>query len=148
MRSKSHFLRFELGENTRMALKTLRENKLRSLLTVIGVVMGVTTLLSVSAIMVGLDQDMRAWLQNFGPDTLFIYKFTPGINIGRLSAEERSRKPLTYDDGMAIMEQAPAVKTLTIGIVPPRGRIHPARYQSYQVTGVNHNGTSRLFQYP
>ncbi len=93
MRSKSHFLRFELGENTRMALKTLRENKLRSLLTVIGVVMGVATLLSVSAIMVGLDQDMRAWLQNFGPDTLFIYKFTPGIHIGRLSAEERSRKP-------------------------------------------------------
>jgi len=141
MRSKSHFLRFELGENTRMALKTLRENKLRSLLTVIGVVMGVTTLLSVSAIMVGLDQDMRAWLQNFGPDTLFIYKFTPGIHIGRLSAEERSRKPLTYDDGMAIMEQAPAVKTLTIGIFPRRGGIHTARYQGHEVNGVNHNGS-------
>ena len=109
MRFKPNFLQSKLGENTRMALKALRENKLRSFLTVLGVVIGVTTLLSVAAIMVGLDSDMRTWLQNFGADTLFVYKFTPGIHIGRLTAEERARKPLTYEDAMAIQQQAPAV---------------------------------------
>ena len=140
MRSRFGLPRFQLGENTRMALKTLRENKLRSFLTVLGVVIGITTLLSVSAIMVGLDGDLRVWLQNFGADTLFVYKFTPGIHIGRLSAEERARKPLTYDDGMAILEEAPAVKAVNVAIFPRRGGIHNARYKGKEINGVQHAG--------
>src|SRR6516162_3140455 len=121
---------FKLGENTRMAFKALRENKLRSFLTLLGVVIGVTTLLCVAAIMVGLDEDMRGFLTDFGADTLFIYKFTPGIHFGRLSAEERSRKPLTYDDAMAIQEQCSAVKWVTVEMFPRNGNgIHTARYQ-------------------
>jgi ABC-type antimicrobial peptide transport system permease subunit len=146
MRFKPNFLQSKLGENTRMALKALRENKLRSFLTVLGVVIGVTTLLSVAAIMVGLDSDMRTWLQNFGADTLFVYKFTPGIHIGRLTAEERARKPLTYEDAMAIQQQAPAVKWVAVGIFPQRGGIHTARYKAHQVDGVNHNGTLPTFE--
>jgi ABC-type antimicrobial peptide transport system permease subunit len=138
--------RLQLGENTRMALKSLRENKLRSALTVVGVVMGITTLLSVSAIMVGLDGDMRAWLQNFGADTLFVYKFTPGIHFGRLSAEERARKPLTYDDGMAILDQAPAVKSVNVADFPRRGGIHTARYKGHEVNGVQHSGTLPAYE--
>jgi ABC-type antimicrobial peptide transport system permease subunit len=131
---------FKLGENTRMALKSLRENKLRSFLTLLGVVIGVTTLLSVAAIMVGLDEDMRGFLNDFGAETLFIYKFTPGIHFGRLSAEERARKPLVYDDAMAIKEQCPAVKWVTIEMFPRNGGIHVARYQGHEVNGVDHSG--------
>ena len=145
MRIKSQSL-FRLGENTRMALKALRENKLRSFLTVVGVVMGVTTLLCVAAIMVGLDEDMRGFLNDFGADTLFIYKFTPGIHFGRLSAEERARKPLTYDDAMAINEQCSAVKWVTVEMFPRRGGIHTARYQGHEVNGVDHTGALSSYE--
>ncbi|HZR27824.1 MAG TPA: ABC transporter permease [Terriglobales bacterium] len=141
MKFKTHFRHFAWSENIGMALKALRENKVRSLLTVLGVVIGVTTLLSVSAIMVGLDQDMRGMLENFGADTLFVYKFTPGIHLSRPTAEERARKPLTYDDGMAIQEQCHAVKWISVEIFPQqRGVIHTARYQGREVNGVNHTG--------
>ncbi len=145
MKIKSQSL-FRLGENTRMALKALRENKLRSFLTVLGVVIGVTTLLCVAAIMVGLDEDMRGFLNDFGADTLFIYKFTPGIHFGRLSAEERARKPLTYDDAMAINEQCSAVKWVTVEMFPRRGGIHTARYQGHEVNGVDHTGALSSYE--
>ena len=82
---------FQMGENARMALTTLRDHKLRSALTIIGVVIGITSIIAVASILVGLDADMRGFLNDFGADTLFIFKFEPGIHIGRLSTEERMR---------------------------------------------------------
>jgi len=79
-------MHMQLGENARMALTTLRENKMRSFLTVLGVVIGITALLSVVAILVGVYSDLNAFLSDFGPNTLFIFKFDPGIHTsGRLS---------------------------------------------------------------
>ena len=98
---------FHLGENTKLALSTLREHKTRSLLTVLGVVIAVVVLIMVFSVMYGVDADMRAYLEDFGTNTLFIFKFEPGFHIGRLSQEERTRKPLTYEDAMAIKEECP-----------------------------------------
>lgn len=61
-------------ENAVMALATLRENKIRSALTVLGVVIGVTTLILVSSILLGLDRDIRGFLTDFGTNTLWIFK--------------------------------------------------------------------------
>src|SRR3954465_14900445 len=94
--------KLEFGENERMAFSSLREHKVRSLLTVFGVVIGVTALVVVSSILVGVDKDMRDYLSDYGKETLFILKGTPGIHVGRMSAEERSRKPVTSEDAMAI----------------------------------------------
>ena len=47
-------MRIDIGENGRMAITTLRENKMRSFLTVLGVVIGITALLSVVSILVGV----------------------------------------------------------------------------------------------
>ncbi|MGB6430813.1 MAG: ABC transporter permease, partial [Candidatus Acidiferrales bacterium] len=63
---------FMLGENAKMALTTLRENKMRSFLTVLGVVIGITSLIAVASILVGLYQDVDAVLNDYGPNTLFI----------------------------------------------------------------------------
>ena len=71
----------QLGENSLMALETLRTNKVRSLLTVLGVVIGITTVIAVASILVGLDRDVQSSLDNFGANTLFIFKFQPGINF-------------------------------------------------------------------
>ncbi|MGB8661419.1 MAG: ABC transporter permease [Candidatus Acidiferrum sp.] len=131
-----------------MALMTLRENKMRSFLTVLGVVIGITALLSVVAILVGVYNDVNAFLSDFGSDTLFVFKFDPGIHTsGRLSPEERSRKPLTLEDAQAIGELCPDVKAVSAALLPkvvegaPGGRpLMSARYKDKEVAGVDYHG--------
>jgi putative ABC transport system permease protein len=145
MRTK---VKMSLGENARMAIATLHENRMRSFLTVLGVVIGITALLSVVAVLVGVYNDMSAFLEDFGPNTFFIFKFDPGIHTsGRFSAEELSRKPLTLDDAEAIGEQCPDVKAVTAAVLPafqnnsPGGRpLESARYKSKEVAGVDYHG--------
>jgi putative ABC transport system permease protein len=102
-------MRIQFGEDVRMALTTLRENKMRSFLTVLGVVIGITALLSVVSILVGVYSDVNAMMSDYGPDTLFIYRFEPGFH-GRLTPEELARKPLTLEDAEAIGQDCPDVK--------------------------------------
>src|SRR4051812_43728478 len=95
-------MRLQIGENACMALVTVRENKVRSALTVFGVVIGILTVIVVSSILVGLSRNIEESLNDFGPNTLFIFKFAPGVRFGRLSTEERMRKSLTIEDAEAI----------------------------------------------
>jgi putative ABC transport system permease protein len=133
----------QIAENALMALGTIRENKVRSALTVLGVVIGVTTLILVCSILVGLDRDIRAFLNDFGTDTLWIFKIKGGFG-GNLTAEERARKPLTYDDAMAIQDQCPSVKLVTVDVFPRVTSRAPiistVRYRGKEVTGVQYSG--------
>src|SRR3982751_523204 len=103
-------LRSDIYENFKMAIDTLRGNKLRSFLTVFGVVVGVITVMLIASIISGIDMSVRKEVESFGTRSIFIAKFQPGIRIGRLSREERMRKELTFDDAMAIAK-LPAVET-------------------------------------
>jgi len=89
-------MRLQFGENSRMALETVRNNKVRSFLTVLGVVIGVGAMIFVASILVGISRDVSAFLDDYGLDTFFIYRFDVGIRIGRMSAEERARKPRRF----------------------------------------------------
>src|ERR1700683_973308 len=100
-------MRMHLGENAQMAVNTLRENKMRSFLTVLGVVIGITALLSVVSILVGVYSDVNSFLSDYGPETLFVFRFDPGIHTGRLSPEERARKPLTLEGAEDIAQFCP-----------------------------------------
>ena len=139
-------MHMQLGENAQMALTTLRENKMRSFLTVLGVVIGITALLSVVAILVGVYSDLNAFLSDFGPNTMFIFKFDPGNHTsGRLSREELARKPLTLEDAKAIRELCPAVQAVSAAVLPRidesgRGRIQTARYKAKEAAGVDYHG--------
>jgi putative ABC transport system permease protein len=97
-------IRSDIYENLMMALSTLRANKLRSFLTIIGVVIGVWTVMAIASIISGIDSAVAREIESFGTNSIFLYKFDPGIRIGRLSREERMRKPLTYDDAMAVAQ--------------------------------------------
>ena len=102
-------IRSDVYENLKMALSTLRANKLRSFLTVTGVMIGVITVMLISSIISGVDTAVKNELESYGTNSIFISKFNPGIHIGRLSREERMRKNLTYDDAQALA-QLPAVE--------------------------------------
>ncbi len=102
-------LRSDIYENLRMALSTLLANKLRSFLTVFGVVIGVITVMLIASIISGIDVSVKKEVESFGTRSIFISKYNPGIHVGRMSREERMRKELTYDDAVAL-QSLPAVE--------------------------------------
>src|SRR5262247_2237510 len=100
----------DTSESMRMALETLRAHKFRSFLTVLGVVIGTVTVMVIASFISGIDQKFKAEIESFGTNTVFVYKFDPGIHTGRMTPEERMRKPISYEDAMAIKEQCPSVR--------------------------------------
>jgi putative ABC transport system permease protein len=103
-------LRSDIYENLMMALGTLRANKLRSVLTVVGVIIGVWTVMAIASIISGIDEAVKKEIESFGTRSIIISKYEPGIHVGRRTREERMRKDLTYDDAMAL-RALPAVET-------------------------------------
>jgi putative ABC transport system permease protein len=89
-------------ENLKMAMDTLRGNKLRSFLTIIGVVVGVITVMLISSIISGINVAVEKQVESFGTRSIFLYKYNIGFQTGRRTQEERMRKPLTIDDAEAI----------------------------------------------
>ena len=94
--------RSDILENLWLALATLRANKLRSFLTIIGVIIGVVTVMLIAALISGIDTAFTKEIESFGTRSMYISKYNPGIHVGRLSREERMRKNLTYDDAIAL----------------------------------------------
>jgi putative ABC transport system permease protein len=78
-------------------------------LTVIGVVIGVWTVMTIASIISGIDLAVTKEIESFGTRSIIISKFEAGIHVGRRSREERMRKELTYDDAIALAK-LPAVE--------------------------------------
>lgn len=89
-------------ESVRMALDTLRANKLRSGLTILGIVIGVMTVIAISSVINGLNSSVSGMVEAMGTNVLWVFRF-PVIGV-RPTAEMLARKQLTYDDMVAISE--------------------------------------------
>jgi ABC-type antimicrobial peptide transport system permease subunit len=114
---------FRVTESISLAFSTLRSHKFRSFLTVFGVVIGVLTVMTVSAFVKGLDEKFQEEMQAFGTRSVWIYKFDPTFSSGRRSFEERTRKPITYEDAIAIAEQCPALEVVAPMVSPDTPRV-------------------------
>jgi putative ABC transport system permease protein len=133
------------GENLRQAMDALRTHKLRSALTVFGVVLGVSVIMLVSALITGFDQKIQENVKQFGADTAFVTKWDQGRHGGPPPIEERQRKPLTLDDERAIRESCPAVKNITAFLETNWDVAHSVRTRSGEVTGIDFRGVQANF---
>ena len=111
------FLRADFFENLRMALDTLRSNKLRSFLTILGVVVGTMTVIVIAAFVAGIGNRVEKEIESFGTNSIYAYRFDPGFNINP-SAEERMRRPLSYEDALALKAECPSVTHVAPFISP------------------------------
>lgn len=84
-----------------MAFDTLRQHKLRSFLTILGVVVGTVTVIVIAAFVSGIDARVSKEIESFGTNSIYAFKFDPGFNFNP-SMEERTRPPLTEADADAI----------------------------------------------
>src|SRR5579863_804723 len=119
-----------------LAFQTIRTHKLRAFLTVLGVIIGTGTIIGVGAIMTGFDASITAVLRSFGPNSIIVFKFPVGIRVNGLSAEERTRKNLTYENAVHIKERCPAVKQVSPMLFPPQGILN-AHYQGNDMYDVD-----------
>ncbi|MGD0226873.1 MAG: ABC transporter permease [Terriglobia bacterium] len=127
-------------ENLMLAMDTLRVHKFRSFLTLLGVLIGTTTVIAVASIFAGLDQQVADAARDFGTRTIFIFKWEPGIHFGNISREERLRKPLTFDDAMAIRDECPSIEKVAVeqflwSDAPPTLKYKGMDIQNYNFTG-------------
>jgi putative ABC transport system permease protein len=87
-------------ESVKMALDTLRTNKLRSGLTILGIVIGVTTVITISSVISGLNNRVGDWVSSLGSNVFWVFHM-PVIGV-RPTAEQLTRKKLSMDDVMAL----------------------------------------------
>jgi len=100
-----------LREVVGLAIDTLRGNKMRSGLTVLGVVIGITSIVGMTSLIRGFDESLRNTIRELGPNTIFVAKFS-GISIasGKDFVDLLRRPAITVDDAKAIEKLAPSVR--------------------------------------
>jgi len=87
-------------ESVKMALDTLRANKLRSGLTILGIVIGVTTVITISSVINGLNNRVSDWVSSLGSNVFWVFHL-PVIGV-RPTTEQLTRKKLTIEDVYAL----------------------------------------------
>ena len=94
--------RGQAGESIRMALETLRANKLRSGLTILGIVIGVTSVIAISSIINGLNSRVGDFVSSLGNNVFWVFHL-PVIGV-RPTTEQLTRKKLNLDDVLALRQ--------------------------------------------
>jgi putative ABC transport system permease protein len=131
-------------ETFRMAADALWSHRFRSALTVLGIVIGITTVVTVSSLLTGLRKGVVVFFEEFGPDNIFLNRVSgdPG-SPGPL--KERRRRPIRREYAAAIQQQSPAVANTSVSMFVPgiiSGRPITARVRGFESDNVNVAGST------
>ncbi|HEX4899160.1 MAG TPA: ABC transporter permease [Pyrinomonadaceae bacterium] len=102
-----------LRETLMMALDSVRSHKFRSFLTVLGIVIGVMTAITIASLLTGLRQNIVAMIEEYGTNNIYAFHLSTGPRVSE-DRSERLRKPLTIADAETIKVQASAVEGVAV----------------------------------
>lgn len=126
-----------------LAWQTIRSHKMRALLTVLGVIIGTGTIIGVAAILTGFDASVAAVLRSFGPNSIIVFKFPVGPRTSNLTAEERTRKDLTYQNAADIRDRCKSVQDVS-SMLFPNGNFN-VHYKGNDMYSVNLMGVEEAY---
>jgi putative ABC transport system permease protein len=128
-------------ETVRLALDALRANKFRSILTVLGIVVGVTVVVAVASILTGLRTSITSMVEEYGTNNIYAFHLSTGPRVGNRDRSEYQRKPLSKEDGRAILQQSSAVddvaSVLFLWRLDSTLQYRDHKYRQGQLTGVS-----------
>jgi putative ABC transport system permease protein len=138
-----------LWEVVAMAFDTVRTNKMRSALTVLGVVIGITSIVGMTAMIRGFDKSLRGLIEQLGPDTIIVSRFSFANFMNGAEMKELMKRPnLTISDGRALEEQGELLKVVDVelggqGPSSPMARVF---YRDQRTKQIIIFGTTEKFQ--
>jgi putative ABC transport system permease protein len=137
-----------LGEVIRMAIDTVRTNKMRSGLTVLGIVIGITSIVGMTAMIRGFDQSLRDSIGAIGPTTIFMQRFNFASFAGGNELSQLLRRPnLTVSDARALEDQATTLKyvDLELGAGIGQRTLRRVFYRDLKTKNILVFGSSEFF---
>ncbi len=125
-------------EVVKMAFDSILSHKFRSVLTILGIVVGIVTAIVVASILTGMRQSIVSIVEEYGTNN--IYAFHLSMGDGGSNRDERNRKPLTDDDANAILSQSTAIEDIAL-VNPGIGNFGPSFDDNMQYEGRNYRWT-------
>ncbi|HWB99712.1 MAG TPA: ABC transporter permease [Bryobacteraceae bacterium] len=132
------------AQNIRMALAGVWTHRFRSLLTILGIVIGITTVVTVASLLTGLRKGVVTFFEQLGPDNIFVYKISGDPN-GRGSEKERKRRPIKPEYAEDLKRWCPAIEDTGIELYIPtvvEDRALTARVPGFESDNVSMVGSS------
>lgn len=132
-------MRLQPRENVKMALDAVWAHRFRSGLTILGIVIGITTVVTVASLLTGLRKGIVTFFNEFGPDNIFIARFSgdPGSNG---TPKEQKRRPMRPEYAEMLERQCTSVAQTAVSLyVPPiiHGRPLIAKVPGFETDSVN-----------
>lgn len=119
-----------LREIFSMAFDSIKSHKLRSFLTLLGIMIGVTTVIGMVSVIQGLNRSFLSELESVGSDIILVNKYEPGIQMGNVAEEMRQRKDLIFEDVLAIEQECSLVKAAAGDLAANIFESIPIKYQN------------------
>ena len=133
------------GEVVRMSWETVRGNKMRSFLTVLGIVIGITSIVGMTSLIRGFDENFKNSIKSIGPDVVYLSKFSGLSFAGGKSFQELMKRPnLTPDDAEAIERDAPSIAVVDV-ILGQGGQQERVYYRSERTKPLLTLGTTERY---
>jgi putative ABC transport system permease protein len=135
-----------LRETAEMALGTLRANLMRSALTVLGVIIGVAAIVSMTSLIRGFDNSLREAFNSFGPNTIFVQRFG-ALSFGTSFQALMRRPRITANDAIAVERLVPSAGLVDVwlGGGPPQPTMERLFYRGERTRPLQILGTSEKY---
>ena len=111
--SKAQYTWAEVKEGMRQALNAVRANKFRSVMTIIGVMIGVGAVILVNTIMDGFNEYAETSIERIGSNVIYVTKWAPGTDFDNLTPEQRRRPNITMREAYAIQDRCRLIKAVS-----------------------------------
>jgi len=122
-------------EVVKMAFDSIAAHKFRSVLTILGIVVGIVTAIVVASILTGMRQSIVSIVEEYGTNNIYLFHLSMGGNSN--NRDERNRKPLTDEDANAILAQSTAIEDIAL-VNPGIGNFGPSFDDNMKYEGRNY----------
>jgi putative ABC transport system permease protein len=134
-------------ENLSVAIANIAVHRFRSFLTILGIIVGIVTVVLVASILVGVRRNLALLFQEFGPNNIFAYHLNGDPGSPTIRPEEVSRKPLEAKFAAQLLEKCPSLADAAAQALVPNvvdGRALTAKHlglenENIQVQGATSN---------